>query len=54
MPEVVSDEMKYLILLLFFLGLPFWLLQQLVMPALEALEHTYSQADVIAEKVVTQ
>lgn len=46
--------MKYLILLLFFFVLPFWLLQNLVTPMLKSLEHTYSNMDAIAEKVVAQ
>lgn len=48
---LVSHEMKYLILVLFFLILPIVLFQQLIVPALESLENTYRNADIIARNV---
>lgn len=46
--------MKYLLLVLFFVALPYLLLQQFVMPALETLEIRYGQADELAQQIVSQ
>lgn len=42
--------MKYLILAVIFLVLPFFLLNSFVMPALESMKQVYANADNIAEQ----
>lgn len=42
--------MKYLILGVVFIGVPFWLLQTFVLPALTNLEQIYSHVDEIAAR----
>lgn len=52
--EVDDRSMKYMILVLVFALTPYILLSMFVMPALESLQETYSNAGTIAEQVASE
>jgi hypothetical protein len=48
--QLVWSDMKYLILGVIFLAVPYFLLSSFVMPVLESLEQIYANADAIAQQ----
>ena len=54
MHKADSKVMRYMLLGVIFLGVPYFLLTKFVTPALESLQQMYSNIDQIAQKAVDQ